>query len=132
MSNSVANRRDATLRKSFADPCPTAAKAGLEKRLASAPVSTDPMYDHLEAVQRAFDLSEKEMSDLLGIAQSNYTRRTYNVARLQRLPVEMRELFGEYFAAGVGLTVNRATPHEQVQHAAILAIVNLLELLRTK
>lgn len=90
------------------------------------------MYDHLEAVQRKFKLSEKEMSALLGIAQSNYTRRTYNVARLQRLPADMRELFGEYFAAGVGLTVNRATPHEQVQTAAILAIVNLLELLRVK
>lgn len=88
------------------------------------------MYDHLEAVQRAFNLSEKEMSALLGIAPSNYTRRTYNVARLQRLPADMRELFGEYFAAGVGLTVNRATPHEQLCNAAILAIVNLLELLR--
>lgn len=141
MSDIVRNRRQATQRKSLASVCLTAAKvvdprAGADRRAAvtasTEPRSVDPMFDYIEAVQRKFGLSEKEMSARLGIVQSNYTRRTYNAARVARLPDDMRQLFGVYFAAGEGLTVHAATPHEQIRRAAVLAIVNLLDYLEAK
>lgn len=122
----LANRSDATLRKTIASGClPRATPAHAELAVRAS----DPMYDYVEAVQRKFDKSEQEMSGLLGIAPSNYTRRSYNVARVQRLPENMRQLFVQYFAAGEGLNVAMATPHEQIKVAAKLAIINLLDLL---
>lgn len=123
MASSIANKSDATPRKQIADVCLQPAKAHLPL------VTDDRIYDCIEAVQRKFAKTEQEMSHLLGIAPSNYTRRSYNVARVQRLPVAMRELFIAYFAESEGLKVNRATPHEQLRNAAKLAIVNLLDLM---
>lgn len=125
MPSTLTNPRHATPRKRLADVCFKPAHAGF------APTTADPIYDCIEAVQRAFGLTEQEMSYALGIAQSNYTRRSYNAARVQRLPIEQRELFIDYFAQAAGLKVNRVTPHEQVKNAAKLAIVNLLELLES-
>lgn len=89
------------------------------------------MYDCIEAVAAVFQKSDKEMSALLDVAQSNYSRRSYNTARVQRLPEAMRQLFIEYFAQTAGLKVNTVTPHEQIKNAAKLAIVNLLELMES-
>lgn len=117
-------RRRALLTKAVASGC-VPAKAILPDR------STEPIYDCIEAVAGVFQKSDKEMCALLGIAQSNYSRRTYNAARVQRLPDDMRQLFIEYLAQIEGLKVNLATPHEQIKTAAKLAIVNLLELMES-
>lgn len=125
MAASVSNRSHALPRKSLADVCLQPAKASL------ALESSDPIYDCIDAVRLTFALSEKEMAAKLDVAQSNYSRRTYNAARVQRLPDDMRRLFIQYFAKAEGLHVDEATPHEQVKNAAKLAIVNLLELLES-
>lgn len=120
------NRADASSGKKIASVCVAPAHAELQTP------TNDPMFEYVSAVQREFKKNDQEMSHLLGIAQSNYSRRSYNIARVQRLPDTMRQSFVHKFARGEGLRVETATLDEQIKTAAKLAIINLLELLETK
>lgn len=128
MANSVANPAQANLGGRFAHVSPARqAKASLPEQETA---TQDPaLFECIEATQRKFKLSDKEMSALLRISQPNYSRRKYNGARVQLLDLEQRRYFIHCYAKTVGLKADQATPTDQLKVAAKVAVVNLLDLM---
>lgn len=120
MGDMVSARRQATPRKSLADVCLKPAKASLPE--------TDSAlhFECIEATAGKFKQSDKEMSVLLRISQSNYSRRTYNVSRVQFLSLDMRRYFIKQLAKADGL---QAEPPTEIQKVAAAAKANMLTLL---
>lgn len=125
MGQSLAVRSDATPRKRLADVCLTPAKASLP----APEASTQLLFECIEATTAKFKLSDKEMADRLRITQSNYSRRTYNVARVQFLDIEMRRYFTKELAKADGLRAEPPTEVQKVKAAAKQNMLTLLELM---
>jgi hypothetical protein len=126
MSASLPNRIDATPRQRIARPCVadvclTPAKASLPQ-----PVL---LFECIEATASKFQLSDKEMSASLRVTQSNYSRRTYNVSRVQFLNLEMRRYFTKELAKAEGLQAEPPTEIEKVKAAAKQNMLTLLDLM---
>lgn len=127
MANSMANRARATSDQLLARVCLKPAKAEL-------PTSADAEHDAvlfecIEATQRKFKKSDKEMAALLRISQPNYARRKYNAARVQFLDLDMRRYFIHCYAKGVGLRAEAPTPQEELKARAKTAMLTLLDLM---
>jgi hypothetical protein len=111
----------------FARVCLTPAKAELP---AEPEAVDDPaIFECIEATQRKFKLSDKEMARDLRISQPNYARRKYNAARVQFLDLDQRRYFIHAYAKTIGLRAEAPTPQEQVRAAAKEAVLTLLDLM---
>ena len=118
----------ATPRKRLADVCLTPAKASLPAPDGEASV----LFECIEATAAKFKLSDKEMSDKLRVSPSNYSRRTYNAARVQFLDLEQRRYFTTRLAKAEGLHAEPPTPKAQVKAAAKEALMTLLDLMEAE
>lgn len=121
----MSSRLQATPRKTLADVCLTPAKASLPETATDALL----LFECIEATASKFQLSDKEMSGHLRIAQSNYTRRTYNTARVQFLNLEMRRYFTKQLAKAHGLQAEAPTPQDVLRAATKTALLTLLDLM---
>lgn len=132
MKNSLALQPDATPRKRLAPTClpekfrGVPPSAGLTR---AADETTGLLFECIEATASKFKLSDKEMSDLLRITQSNYSRRSYNTARVQFLGLEMRRYFTKQLAKADGLHAEPPTEVQKVKAAAKQNMLTLLELM---
>lgn len=124
MAPMVARSRQVTLDTRLARVCLTPATATLEH-----PTAVALVFDLIVRVQGYHQKSDKEMAALLSVSQSVYSRRTYNAARVQLLPSDMRRTFIRFSAEAEGLEVQVPTPQAQVKEAAKAAVVNLLTLM---
>ncbi len=122
-------RSQATSGETFASVYLRPAKAQLEPRGDLAARENAELFECIEATQRKFKKSDKEMSALLRISQPNYARRHYNAARVQFLDLEMRRYFVHACAKGVGLRAEAPTPQEQVRAAVKEAMLSLIDLM---
>jgi len=129
MAASMHNRARATSDERFARVCLKPAKAILEPIQEQESNEEALMFECIEATQRTFKKSDKEMSALLKISQPNYARRKYNVARIHLLDLDMRRVFAKLFAKMQGLEADAPRPQEQLKAAAKDAILSLLDLM---
>jgi hypothetical protein len=128
MAHSMANRDQAMSGERFAQVCLTPAKASLPTQQPD-PIHDAVLFECIEATQRKFKKSDKEMSSLLKVSQPNYARRKYNAARVQLLDLDMRRYFIHCYAKNVGLSAEAPTPQAELKSAAKTAMLTLLDLM---
>lgn len=126
MAASVPNRHRATSDERFARVCLRPAKADLA---GADETADDVMFECIEATQRTFKKSDKEMAALLRISQPNFARRKYNVSRVKFLDLDMRRCFTKLFARMQGLEADAPRPQDQLKAAAKESILSLLDLM---
>jgi hypothetical protein len=125
MGASVPKPVDAMPRKTLARPC-------VKPELRQADLDADLLFACIEATAGKFKQSGKEMAALLRVTESNYSRRSYNTARVAFLPLDMRRYFTKQLAKADGLRADHPTPEERIVEAAKDTMLTLLDLIGQK